>query len=168
MVAAMQQSRPLLLTVIGMLALSACIPANRERKQLLGTWDIAHSERVAIFEDGTTEVFEDLTDAGTLEISEGGVTGILTDFVLAYTNFEGTAINIQGSVTVDEETSRVLLNPFDCGGTVFNCSLVMNVQEDKRRQQIWTYFYVNPPVQGRFDPTANDIHFRWTLTLRKQ
>ncbi|MEM1093368.1 MAG: hypothetical protein AAGJ10_02105 [Bacteroidota bacterium] len=164
----MYKSRPLLLTVVAFLVLSACIPANRERKQLLGTWDIVHSERIAIFDDGSTEVFEDLTDAGTLEISEGGVTGILTDFVLDYTNFAGTRINFEGSVSVDEETSRVLLSPFDCGSSIFNCSLVMNVQEDKRRQQIWTYFYTDPPRQGQYDPTANDTHFRWTLTLRKQ
>ncbi|MEM6647264.1 MAG: hypothetical protein AAF730_13540 [Bacteroidota bacterium] len=164
----MRQSRLLILTAITLLILSACIPANRERRQLLGTWDIVHSERIAIFEDGSTEVFEDLTDAGTLEISEGGVTGVLTDFVLIYTNFEGTLVNLQGSITVDEETSRILLNRFDCGSTIFNCSLVMNVQEDKRRQQIWTYFYTDPPRQGQYNPTANDKHFRWTLTLRKQ
>ena len=154
--------------VLGILLIAGCIPRNQERRQLLGTWDIVHSERITIFEDGRTEVFEDLVDAGTLEIAEGGVTGLFTDYTLDYTNFEGTRVSLVGGLSIDEETSRILLYGFDCGGSIFNCARIMNVVKDARREQVWTYFYTDPPVQGQYDPTVHDVHFRWKLTLRKR
>lgn len=149
---------------------SGCDSASeRAVNDLRGEWRIAHSERMTIFEDGTTDVFEDQTDAGTLTIFEGGNTGLFTDFVLTYTNFQNTRVVIEGTVMVDESTKRVLLAPFACDGSIFNCTLVMNVVKDDDKRQVWDYFYteIAGGGQGLYDPTIRDKHFRWRLTLRK-
>lgn len=142
--------------------------AMEEAKDLRGTWTIAHSERTLIRSDGTTEVFEDITDAGTLEIVEGGDSDLFTDFQLSFRNFRGETTTIVGQLSVDETTDRVLLGRTWCGGGLFNCTLVMNVIRDRDNEQIWHYFYTNVAgALGQYDPTLNDEHYRWQLTLRR-
>ena len=149
-------------TLFGVACIS-CDTAQREAKQLEGRWTIVKSERWRIDPDGTTEKFEDLEDAGYMEFTYGIIE---KQVVMDYTNFRGTSSSLATLFLVDDNGERIRFGAVLCND-IFNCDLVWNVETDRRNQQVWTYYYTDPPNQGQFDYTRNTEHFQWTVTLKR-
>lgn len=157
----------LFIAVLG-ITLQACTSYDdRQMNQLEGHWDIVHSERIQINQDGSTEIFEDLEDAGYLEIysETSGLDG-LKDVIMEYTNFNGDRISYQGTIYNDDTNERVLFAGFFCN-SIFNCDLGWNVDHDGRRKQVWSFYYTPTGGRNQYDPTAHNVHYKWTITLRK-
>ena len=139
--------------------------------QLDGEWNIERSERMHIREDGSLEYFEDIENAGRIEIFEATPPAVtLKEFTMEYTNFEGTPVFLNSLLYTDEGSTRVMMSKVLCDSP-FECDIVWTVETNKKNRQVWaayggpsTYFY--PP--DRFDPSLNSSHLKWRLTLRRE
>lgn len=139
-------------------------------KKLDGDWKIAKSERWIIFNDGSTEKFEDLTDAGTLQIFEPNPTAeTLKEFIFTYTNFKNEEVEIQSLLKTDEDSKRIFFSKVLCDSP-FECDIVWTVDENKKNSQVWSaygnqdnFFYSS----DRYNPSNDTHHYKWTITLEK-
>jgi len=147
--------------------------ANRMLTQMEGDWIIEKSERWNIFKDGSTDKFEDLTDAGEISISPDEIIGLggTKNISVMYTNFQGGVFSITTLMSTDEDRSRVIWNGALCN-EVFECDLYFQIEEQSRNQMIWTTHFMYKDGSnhyGRFsDPTTAQFNTRWTITLKRQ
>ncbi|MEL6865751.1 MAG: hypothetical protein AAFP19_15105 [Bacteroidota bacterium] len=138
--------------------------------RLDGEWVIEKSERWIIHQDGSTEQFEDLSDAGRMEVYEPNPPATtFKEFTFTYTNFEGGQANMQSYIFADEDSRRVFMSQVLCNSP-FECDIVWTVEENKRKKQIWStygteegFFY--PP--DRWDASDDAYHFKWRIVLRR-
>lgn len=138
---------------------------------LEGTWKITRSERMAIFPDGSIDKFEDLENAGSLEIFEATPAAeTFKEFIFTYTNFQGDNVGLQSLIYTDEDRRRVSFSKVLCDSP-FECDIVWTVDTDEKKKQVWStygneahFFY--PP--DRYDPTDDSQHLKWRITLVKE
>ncbi|MEO0899772.1 MAG: hypothetical protein AAFY71_25395 [Bacteroidota bacterium] len=147
--------------------------ANRMLTQMEGEWIIEKSERWSILKDGSTDKFEDLTDAGEIMISpdEAFDLGGTKVIDMSYTNFQGQGFSISTLLVTDEDRTRVILKNLLCN-ELFECDLYLQIEERSRNTMVWTtHFFVKggPTHYSRFaNPTEADFNTKWTLTLKRQ
>jgi hypothetical protein len=137
---------------------------------LEGEWTITHSERVMIYPDGTQDVYEDIDNAGTMSVYEANPPAeTFKDFTFSYTNFQGVPVGISSSVYVDEDATRVGFSQVLCSSP-FECDIVWTIEVDKKNKQVWAAYgtadgFFFPP--DRYDPTNDDYHLVWRITLER-
>ena len=137
---------------------------------LKGEWRIVRSERMGILPDGTIDKFEDLDNAGTLNIFEATPSAeSFKEFMMTYTNYQGTLVNLHSDLYTDEDKRRIGFSQVLCNSP-FQCDIIWTVDENKKNKQVWStygtedgFFY--PP--DRYDPTNDDVHLKWRITLEK-
>ncbi|MBI1226537.1 MAG: hypothetical protein GC192_14985 [Bacteroidetes bacterium] len=161
----------LLLSASLTLILTSCQPDEiKYPDALIGTWTITKSERMGILSDGSVDKFEDIENAGTLDIFEATPPAeTFKEFVFNYTNFQGDKVTLNSLIYTDEDKRRVSFSKVLCGSP-FECDIVWTVEENKKNKQVWStygneeaFFYPN----DRYDPTDDDLHLKWRITLEK-
>lgn len=138
--------------------------------KLDGEWTIERSERMLIHQDGSVEVFEDIENAGKIDIFEPSPPAeTLKEFTMDYTNFLGEQVFLNSLLYTDEVSSRVMMSKVLCDSP-FECDIVWTVDTNKKNKQVWsTYgnethlFY--PP--DRYDPSNDNAHLKWRITLKR-
>ena len=138
--------------------------------KLDGDWTIVRSERMAILADGSVDVFEDIENAGTLQIYEPSPPAeTLKEFRMLYTNYLGDQVDISSLLYTDEASSRIGFSKVLCNSP-FECDIIWTVDENKKNRQVWStygneemFFY--PP--DRYDPSNDDFHLKWRITLER-
>lgn len=139
--------------------------------RLDGSWKIVKSERWAILADGTTDQFEDLSDAGSMQIYEPSPPAeTLKEFLFTYTNFQGDQVQFNSLLYTDVASSRVMMSQVLCNSP-FECDIVWTVDVNKKNKQVWSvygteagFFYAG----NRYDASSNDFHLKWTITLERE
>lgn len=150
---------------------SACSgPEFTYPEKLDGSWTISRSERMIIWNNGTVEHFEDIENAGTLLVYEPvPEAATLKEFVFTYTNYLGATAEFSSLLYSDEGGKRVSFSGVLCNSP-FECDIVWTVEENSKNRQVWAtygdnqkFFY--PP--DRWDPTDEDGHLKWRITLTR-
>lgn len=163
--------RNILFILAGFIVLTSC---NKEKKLIKRlndeTWNIVHSERAILDENGGKTVFEDLNNAGSITFRDdpSGLPGLKqTDF--EYTNYLGQSSIFTTTFYANEDGTRVGFAGVLCSSP-FECDLVFTVDENKSKRQVWsaygsddTFFFPPDPYNAN-----KPDHIRWKITLEKQ
>lgn len=132
-------------------------------------WNIETSKRWIIYNDGGTEIFEDLTDAGTIYIRTDPNSALgFKEVRMVYTNVLGASTDFTTSLYANEDATRIGMAGVLCNSP-FQCDLVWNVEESSNNKQTWTAFGADDVFF--FPPdlyNANKgFHLKWEITLKK-
>ncbi|MCG8574094.1 MAG: hypothetical protein MI810_04360 [Flavobacteriales bacterium] len=156
------------------IGLTASFVGCRKDKRFLNRlenteWEITTSKRWIIYNDGTTEIFEDLTNAGTIYITEDPLgSEILKEVRMVYTNYLGGTSDFTTLLYTDDLHTRVGMSQVLCNDP-FECDLVWTVDVNKRNKQVWSAYgsdgsYFFPPDTYNAN---KDHHLKWEITLTK-
>ncbi len=154
-----------------LVAFSNCEMAKtRYTNRLDGEWTIGHSERVRINDDGSTEVFEDLDDAGTLSVYEPEPSSVtLKEFRFVYTNYLGATLDVTSLLAVDDANRRVFMTGILSDG-LYQSDLIWTVHRNTPLRQVWSAYGNSEQLfwpADRFDAGNDAYHVRWTITLER-
>lgn len=133
-------------------------------------WNIETSKRWVIYNDGTTEQYEDLVDAGTIYIRDDP-TSLLggKEVRMVYTNFAGSSTDFTTALYANEDGTRIGMSNVLCSSP-FQCDLVWTVEKSTNNKQIWTaygsdnVFFFPPDLYS----ANKDHHLKWEITLKKE
>lgn len=163
-------SRIVVISVLFVFLLSACNKEKRLLKDLnKKEWSIETSKRWVIYNDGSTLLYEDLTDAGTIYIYNDPTSVLeFKEIRMVYTNYLGFKIDFTTPLYANKDGTRIDMAGALCNSP-FECDLVWNVEESSNRKQTWSSFGSNDTFF--FPPdvyNANqEHHLKWEITLKK-
>ena len=137
---------------------------------LEGDWQIVKSERMRIFNNGNVEFFEDLENAGTLNIYDDpdAISDLVKGFDFSYTNFNGANVSFSSLLHTDEEGLRIFMAGVLCNSP-FECDIVWTVDENDKNRQVWSAYgdQTNFFYGDQYDPSNDDFHLKWTIILER-
>ncbi|MFI5203596.1 MAG: hypothetical protein ACHQF2_03780 [Flavobacteriales bacterium] len=157
--------------IINLAALMLLTNCNKEKKlmkTLEGNWSIETSEKSYINQGGTEEVYETVSNAGKLIISEGPSKEIKQyDFFFVGANND-TMKSINQLVTDEFNRRLVMLNGYT--DSLGSRNLVWTIEKERKNKQVWavygvdsTYFY----PANNLNPGAASNWAVWRITLKR-
>ena len=164
--------KSLFILVLIALSVAGCRrPEIKMAKRMMGEWKIERSERLRIYEDGSTWHFEDIENAGTLTVTEAVPEAtFIRSYSFQSVNFEGDAFSLGGDMWIDEDATRAIWKYALCEG-LFECDLVWTIEENKRNKQVWSaygnqdaFFWTGDSWNAGDDAS----HLKWRITLVRE
>jgi hypothetical protein len=155
-----------------LLFITACNKEKRLMEGMIGNWNIKESERAYLHMDGSEEVYETLSNAGKLIISEDTENPSETSkhYKLTFIDANQDTLEAEDMLVTDEKNKRIiLLNALN--DSTYQTNMVWTIEKEKKNKQTWvlygtdsTFFY---PVENN-NPGAATTSMVWRLTLDRQ
>lgn len=160
------------LLLFGILLLSACNKEKKLMEGLIGNWNIKESERAYLHTDGSEEVYETLSNAGKLVISEDTESPSETSkhYRLTFVDGNQDTLEAENRLITDEKNKRIILLNALSDSTA-QANMVWTIKREKKNKQTWTlygtdstFFY---PAENN-NPGAATTSMVWRMKLDRQ
>ncbi|MBI3136626.1 MAG: hypothetical protein HYZ14_18265 [Bacteroidetes bacterium] len=154
------------------LLFTACNKEKKLMEGLIGNWNIEESERAYLHGDGSEEIYETLTNAGKLIISEDAENPSETSkhYKLTFIDSAQDTLEAEDMLITDEKNKRIILL-HALNDSTAQTNMVWTIEKEKKNQQVWslygtdsTFFY---PAEMN-NPGAATNSLVWRIKLKRE
>lgn len=156
--------------ICALIFLSACNKDEKMLKKMEGNWEIESSVKTIHFADGTTQVMDETSNAGTMVMSAGSSDDI-KNYTFTHIDSNNDTLNSTGELITDEYRTRMIMtNAYtDTSGTMKN--IVWSIEKEKKNKQVWSTYGVDSVLffpSNNLNPGAAVNWVVWTITMKRQ
>ena len=150
------------------LTMTSCHRDEKALQKMEGNWTIEESILTYHSASGGEQVIEQLSNCGTLIISEGD-SDLAKTYDFFFVNSTDDTMKIKNSLLTDESRNRMMMMEaiVDSSG---NKPIVWTIEKQKKNKQVWSTYGVDSTLfypANNNDPGAATNWVSWQITLKR-
>lgn len=168
----MKTKLTLLILAVALFVPYGCNKQKKLMEGLIGNWKISGSEKAYLNADGTEEVFETLSNPGSIVIYEDpdnpSETVKLYDF--NFIDGNGDTLSVKNLLVTDDKNKRIIFkNALSDADTLSD--IVWTIEKNKKNRQTWAAFGVDSTFfypQNNHNPGDAVNSLVWRIDLKRE